>query len=141
MIGLDKHILYLAYVNDTPITILQLNKIYYFTLGYLIRNRHKEIAKEEFKDSNLEHWVYGAVVPSLFNEYKYHKSTPIFDKGSRNEYFNKEDINNHILHLINTNPFILVDINKSQVAKNNNNLKYHYKYTFKDLEFYFSEDS
>lgn len=138
MIGLDKHILYIANVNNRPITLLQLNKVYYFTLGFLIYNEYKELAEKEFEDSGMEHWAYGAVVPSLFKKYKHHKSTPIFDEGSRQEHFDNEDINNAILKLINTNSFILVRLNIKHVEEYN--APYKHKYDFRDLELYFSED-
>ena len=46
MIGLERHILAIANELNKPITNLQLQKIWYFTLGYLVRTNQNELVKE-----------------------------------------------------------------------------------------------
>ena len=70
MIGLERHILAIANELNKPITNLQLQKIWYFTLGYLVRTNQNELAEREFNNSNLEAWLYGPVVPSFYEKYK-----------------------------------------------------------------------
>ena len=77
MIGLERHILAIANELNKPITNLQLQKIWYFTLGYLVRTNQNELAEREFNNSNLEAWLYGPVVPSFYEKYKKYKSIAI----------------------------------------------------------------
>lgn len=110
MRNLANHILYRANIKDNPITNLQLQKISYFTLGYLINTDREDLAKKEFEKSDLQAWLYGPVVPELYEKYKAYKSTPIQDTGEEQEQFNQEDINNMIDKLLSVNPFTLVDM-------------------------------
>ncbi|EGQ3078348.1 DUF4065 domain-containing protein [Staphylococcus pseudintermedius] len=139
MIGLEKHILSIATDIDKPITNLQLQKIWYFTLGFLIKKGDIELAKSEFENSNLEAWLYGPVVPRFYNEYKEYKSMPIQDKGRKIDEFNNDTINNFIKRLIKINPFTLVDISHQHAfwADNKNEIEslgYKPSYGFKDIE-------
>lgn len=144
MIGLDQHILSIANQINKPITNLQLQKIWYFTLGYLIKSNQIKLAKIEFKKSNLEAWLYGPVVPSIHYKYKNFKSFPINDKGSIITQFNQSDINKFIKKLININVFILIELShqhkfwqdyEHQIKYATNKPKYQFKdiiYAFKD---------
>lgn len=144
MIGLDQHILSIANQINKPITNLQLQKIWYFTLGYLIKSNQIKLAKSEFKKSNLEAWLYGPVVPSIHYKYKNFKSFPINDKGSIITQFNQSDINKFIKKLININVFILIELSRQhkfwqdyehQIKHAINKPKYQFKdiiYAFKD---------
>ncbi|MEB6208197.1 Panacea domain-containing protein [Staphylococcus pasteuri] len=139
MIGLERHILSIATKINKPITNLQLQKIWYFTLGYLVRNNYNELAENEFDDSNLEAWLYGPVVPTFYSKYKQYKSMPIQDEGENIAEFDNEDINNFIEKLININPFILVDLShEHKLWKENKDeiesFGYKPSYKFSDIE-------
>lgn len=139
MLGLEKHILSVAKEIDKPITNLQLQKIWYFTLGFLIKNNNTRLAKEEFENSSLEAWLYGPVVPKFYNEYKEYKSMPIQESGRKVEEFNKDDINYFIEKLIKINPFTLVDMSHQHKFWANNkkeieSIGYRPTYRFKDIE-------
>ncbi|PHK48792.1 Panacea domain-containing protein [Staphylococcus edaphicus] len=136
---LADHILYRANQLNKPITNLQLQKVWYFTLGYLINKGYIKEAKNEFEDSNLQAWLYGPVVPELYEKYKEYKSTPIQDEGKEISTYTDRDIQNMIDKLILMNPFTLVDMShthtlwvKNKDAIENNG--YRPKYKFENLE-------
>ncbi|EOB7050252.1 TPA: DUF4065 domain-containing protein [Staphylococcus aureus] len=144
MLGLEKHILAIATELNKPITNLQLQKIWYFTLGYLVKNNKVDLAKKEFENSNLEAWLYGPVVPSFYEKYKRYKSMPIQDEGEKISEFNDENVDRFIAKLININPFILVDLShEHKFWKNNKDeietFGYKPSYKFDDIEEAFNE--
>ena len=93
MIGLERHILAIANELNKPITNLQLQKIWYFTLGYLVRTNQNELAEREFNNSNLEAWLYGPVVPSFYEKYKKYKKNAE-DLAEKTRQQPRESINN-----------------------------------------------
>ena len=146
MVGLERHILAIANELNKPITNLQLQKIWYFTLGYLVRTNQNELAEREFNNSNLEAWLYGPVVPSFYEKYKKYKSMPIQDEGEIIPEFSDQNINRFISKLININPFILVDLSHEHEfwKKNKNEIEsFGYKppYKFHDIEEAFNDRS
>ncbi|MDW3988281.1 DUF4065 domain-containing protein [Staphylococcus saprophyticus] len=139
MNNLANHILYRANKLNKPITNLQLQKVWYFTLGYLINQGYKKKAEEEFEGSNLQAWLYGPVVPELYEKYKEYKSTPIQDQGCEVGVYTEAEIQDMIDKLIMMNPFTLVDMshthtlwveNKKAIENNG----YRPKYRFENLE-------
>lgn len=138
---LAKHILHIAHESDNPITNLQLQKIMYFTLGYMIKeNISVDIAKQLFESSKMEAWLYGPVVPEIYNDYKEFKSSPISDKGELSSNLNEySEITNVILHMFNLNPFDLVELShKHRFWEYNQDKIKNFSskpiYEFKDLE-------
>lgn len=134
---LANHILSRANAIDAPITNLQLQKIWYFTLGYIINQGDLELAETVFKDSNLEGWLYGPVVPELYDQYKDFRSTPIHDIGEADSRFEK--YNEMIDKLIGFNPFVLVDMSHTHTFWKDNKTNIvefgqRPSYRFKDLE-------
>lgn len=119
---LANHILYRANVIDSPITNLQLQKVWYFTLGYMINQGDLKLAKSVFEDANLEGWLYGPVVPELYDQYKDFRSTPIHDTGAADARFEKYNV--MIDKLIGMNPFVLVDMSHTHTfwKKNKTNI-------------------
>lgn len=139
MNNLANHILYRANKLNKPITNLQLQKVWYFTLGYLINQGYKKEAEEEFKGSNLQAWLYGPVVPELYEKYKEYKSTPIQDEGEKIMIYSNNEIQYMIDKLILMNPFTLVDMShthtlwvENKEAIENNGHRPQYK--FENLE-------
>lgn len=136
---LVKHILAVASENNKKITQLQLHKISYFSIGYLIRENHEEIAENLYLDEYFEAWKYGPVLIKTYEKYKKYHSTPILDNGEiSNRLSSLNNFNDMILHLINTNVFDLVTVshrnnfwikNKNLIDKNKKP-----KYTFNDLK-------
>lgn len=133
---LADHILYRANQLNKPITNLQLQKVWYFALGYLINRGYKKEAKQEFENSNLQAWLYGPVVPELYEKYKEYKSTPIQDEGKESEIYSNSDIQNMIDKLILMNPFTLVDMshthtlwveNKDSIENNGHRPQYKFE--------------
>lgn len=139
MNNLANHILYSANKLNKPITNLQLQKVWYFTLGYLINQGYKKEAVEEFEGSNLQAWLYGPVVPELYEKYKEYKSTPIQDEGEKVMTYSNNEIQYMIDKLILMNPFTLVDMShthtlwvENKEAIENNGHRPQYK--FENLE-------
>lgn len=108
---LVKHILYVAHKYNEKITHLQLHKIAYFTLGYLIRENYEEVAKDLYQEEKFEVWSYGPVLPKTYEKYKKYSSTHIISSGENLVKLEElENVNEIILNLINQNVFDLVDI-------------------------------
>lgn len=136
MNALANHILNRAYVTNAPITNLQLQKVCYFTLGYIIDQGDMELAKELFEGSHLEAWLYGPVVPELYEKYKEYRNKPIADKGESNSMFKEYD--DMIDKLICFNPFDLVYMSHTHThwKKNKKNIELYGErppYQFEDL--------
>ncbi|UTH16172.1 Panacea domain-containing protein [Macrococcus epidermidis] len=143
---LAKHILHIAHESDNPITNLQLQKIMYFTLGYMIKeNISVDFAKQLFDSTKMEAWLYGPVVPEIYNDYKEFKSSPISDEGQISQHLNDySEINDVITHMINLNPFDLVEISHKHKFwdENKDRIKTFSSkpvYNFRDLEEAFNE--
>ncbi|WP_165981096.1 Panacea domain-containing protein [Macrococcus lamae] len=108
---LANHILSVAHRSDSPITNLQLQKIMYFTLGFMIQNNISiNFARDIFEESPMEAWLYGPVVPEIYETYKKYKSSPIPDEGEISEILEVPQLGLVIRNLIDINPFILVEI-------------------------------
>lgn len=111
---LVNHILYIANLNNKKITHMQLHKIAYFTLGYLIREKFIEEAKKMYEEEKFQAWLYGPVLPEVYKKYKKYSSTHIIDSGKKSVNFEKvPHINDVILNLMNQNVFDLVRISHS----------------------------
>lgn len=110
MTDLTNHILYIAHKNDSPITILQLQKIRFFILGYLTQ-QNKTYVEMELEAAPIEAWLYGPSAPKLHNKYRVEarSTAPIPDPGQPSKHINDNQINEYIIQLINTNPFTLVE--------------------------------
>lgn len=139
MNNLANHILHRANQLNKPITNLQLQKVWYFTLGYLINQGYKKEAEKEFAGSNLQAWLYGPVIPDLYEKYKEYKSTPIQDEGCKISDYTNPEIQNMIDKLIMMNPFTLVDMSHTHTlwVENKNAIEnngYRPKYRFENLE-------
>ncbi|MGN5882213.1 Panacea domain-containing protein [Staphylococcus simulans] len=133
---LADHILYRAHTINVPITNLQLQKVWYFALGYIIDQGDINLAKATFNNSQLEAWLYGPVVPKLYEEYQEYRNKPISDKGESHSEFEKYD--NMIDKLIRFNPFDLVSMSHTHThwKKNERNIRVYGKrpqYKFEDL--------
>lgn len=125
---LVNHILYVANQNDKKVTHLQLHKVAYFTLGYLIRENHNEKAESLYKEEGFQAWLYGPVLPGIYEKYKKYNSTPILSIGKRSEYLDKaSNVNKIILNLIKHDVFDLVNVshehefwktNRQKILKN-----------------------
>lgn len=112
---LIEHILFVANVNKRNITQLQLQKIAYFILGYLIRNDHEELAKELYKTERFEAWTYGPVLPTIYEKYKKYHNLPILEKGENQERFSSvTELNQVIDNLIQKDVFELVKLSHNQ---------------------------
>lgn len=126
--------------NDS-ISPLKLQKSLYFCFafwgGFIRKNskfseEHKEISldySEVLFGNHIEAWVYGPVVPDVYNEHKNgtldeHRKADLF-KG---EKYIKEYIDNILDDVLNTNDFRLVEISHEDNCWKKNfkpNLKYH----------------
>ncbi|MHD0396530.1 Panacea domain-containing protein [Staphylococcus simulans] len=137
MRALANHILYRAHAIDSPITHLQLQKVWYFTLGYIMYQGDLELAQSIFEHSNLEGWLYGPVVPELYDAYQDFRRTPIYDAGAVDPRF--DVYNDMIDQLIHYNPFTLVDMSRTHTfwKENQTNIVEFGQrpaYHFKDLK-------
>lgn len=121
---LVNHILYVAKSNNKKITHLQLQKITYFIFGYLIREGHELITEQLYADEQFQAWLYGPVIPSIYEEFKKYKSMPILHEGQRfNDIDSLSTVNEVILNLINHDVFDLVNVShKHQFWKDNETL-------------------
>lgn len=125
---LVNHVLYIASKYDKKLTQLQLQKISYFTIGFMIRNNNLELVENLYQEERFEAWLYGPVLPKFYEEYKKYHSTPILENGEESSNLNEiEGLNNMILKLIDTDVFDLVNVshnhkfwkeNKSKIMNN-----------------------
>ncbi|HEC2157131.1 hypothetical protein B4W72_02280 [Staphylococcus delphini] len=106
---LAEHILYRANEIGSPVTNLQIQKIMYFTLGFMIED-NRDIAKNLFEQGEMQAWLYGPVVPSIYSQYKVYKNRPIEDEGKLAKELNNQKVNHIIDVLIEVDPFKLVEI-------------------------------
>lgn len=139
---LVNHILYVASQNNKKVTHLQLHKVAYFTLGYMIREKHDEKAKSLHEGEGFQAWLYGPVLPETYEKHKKYSGTPIICNGERSEYLDiASHVNEVILNLINHDVFDLVNIShdhefwKRNKQKIQNNKRPHYNYEALRREF------
>ncbi|SCT26763.1 MULTISPECIES: Panacea domain-containing protein [Staphylococcus] len=135
---LADHILHRANVIDTPITNLQLQKIMYFTLGFMLEN-NRELAEEMFNNDKMEAWLYGPVVPDVYEKYKKYKNRPIEELGVNSMKLNSGEVNEIIDLLIDVDPFKLVKISHNHQfwREQEDEIKYNNKrpsYNFENIE-------
>lgn len=135
---LAQYILFRANRINRPITNLQLQKIMYFALGFMIEE-NRELAQELFNQEPMEAWIYGPVVPDIYNEYKIYKSRPIEDLGQSSNRLDNDYINNIIDRLIQVDPFKLVEISHRHRfwKENSQDIKYSNirpTYQFRNIE-------
>lgn len=142
---LVNHILYVADLNNKRVTNLQLHKLAYFTLGYIIRNDYIDLAKKLYIDEQFQVWLYGPVLPQTYSIYKIYNNNFIISKGDKSiELENIPELNKIILNLIDHNVFNLVEISHDhQFWKNNKQSikkKVNVNYKFDDLLKEFSDE-
>lgn len=132
---LINHILHVAGKNSKTVTHMQLHKVAYFTLGYLIRENHNKKAKDLYSQESFQAWLYGPVLPKVYEKYKKYSSTPILSNGNKSKYLDEAPhVNDIILNLINHDVFDLVNISHDHVfwKKNKqkilNNMRPYYTY-------------
>lgn len=141
---ISDHILHVANDRETPITNLQLQKITYFVMGYMIRhNLNSSIVKEDLTNSQLEAWLYGPVFPELYDEFKRFGSFPIDYDGEKDSDLNElPGLNNIIGNLIDKPPFELVEnshkrkfwkTNRDKIAHGMTNPVYDFEHLSKDF--------
>lgn len=142
MMELVNHILYIAKNNNKKITHLQIHKIAYFILGYMIRENHEDIAKGLYNNEKFQAWMYGPVLPNVYDKYKTFNNMPILDNGEKSDRIDQlPNVNDVILNLINHDVFDLVNVSHNHIFwKNNrskiaNNLKPVYTYEVLRREF------
>lgn len=137
------HILYIAQNNKKKITHLQLHKIAYFAFGYLIQNNYDDIAKSLYETEQFEAWLYGPVLPNVYEKFKSFNNLPILDNGKKSKCISKiPSMNKIISNLMSHDPFDLVYVshkhyfwkhNKEKILNNHKPI-----YTYKVLKEEFS---
>lgn len=108
MRDLAQHIIAVAHQANQPITNLQLQKVMYFTLQKILKNKtFDENTIEQLYDSPFLVWRYGPVEKDIYEEYKVYGSDPITVAGS--DTTELEGLNSEILTLLQRDPFDLVE--------------------------------
>lgn len=141
---ISDHVLYVAKDRDTPITNLQLQKITYFVMGYIVKNNlNEEIVKKDLSNSKLEAWLYGPVFPEIYNEFKNHGSFPIDSAGKKDiELDELNNVNEIVGNLIDKPPFELVENshkrkfwkeNKEEIESGFTNPEYSFNDLYRDF--------
>ncbi len=96
--------------TKTPVTNLQLQKVMYFLLAFMVNGadgQYKERAKEIFDVGSLQAWPYGPVDKQTYDKYKNFKDKPIIDENINNVETD-ETLNGWIDELLRINVFNLV---------------------------------
>lgn len=115
------HILYIANSNNKKITNLQIHKITYFALGYLIRENHNDLASKLYQKEVFQAWTYGPVLPETYERFKIYKNMPILDNGQKSEVISSlNSVDTIILNLIHHDVFDLVNVSHKHKFWNNN---------------------
>lgn len=125
--------------TNTPITNLQLQKVMYFLLLFMINgaeNKYRDRAERIFREGELQAWPYGPVDKPTYEKYKHFKDKPIND-----EINNDIDIDNTleewIDELLKINVFNLVRLSHEHEfwKVNENKIKFGMrpKYEFDNL--------
>ncbi|MCG1009206.1 DUF4065 domain-containing protein [Salinicoccus sp. ID82-1] len=133
------HILFVASVNRKSVTQLQLHKISYFALGYLLKIGEEEKARQLYKDEHFQAWSYGPVLPKTYERFNRFKSTPILDVGENSIQLSQiPNFNELIIKYIRRNIFELVKLSHSNYfwKENSNRVRRNLRpeYTFTDLK-------
>lgn len=139
---LIEHILYIAHKNDRNLTQLQLQKVAYFTFGYLIKKGYEDLAKKLYQEEQFEAWMYGPVLANAYKKYKKYRNLPILEDGKKDEKLNGiKGLDSIIDILIQKDVFDLVNVSHNhkfwQMNKNSilNNKKPIYSYDTLRREF------
>ncbi|MEJ7529531.1 Panacea domain-containing protein [Staphylococcus hominis] len=69
-----------ANITDTPVTNLQLQKVMYFLLAFMVNGadgQYRQRAERIFSEGNLQAWPYGPVDKPTYEKYKIFKDKPI----------------------------------------------------------------
>lgn len=108
MMKFAEHIIAVANNNSYGITNLQLQKVMYFAItdGLSSGEIDKEFV-ESFYDEKFEAWLYGPVIPNIYNFFKKYGATYILENYSLDDYFKK--LNSIIKNLLEISVFDLVD--------------------------------
>lgn len=111
---LINHILCIAHKNNRNITQLQLQKVAYFSFGYLIEKGYEDLAKKLYKKEQFEAWMYGPVLAEEYKKYRKYRNLPILEKGETDEELDKvEGLNSIVDILIQKDVFDLVNVSHS----------------------------
>lgn len=103
-----EHIIAVANNNSYGITNLQLQKVMYFTItDGLSSGKIDKKFVESFYDEKFEAWLYGPVVPKIYDFFKKYGATYIIEKYNLDDYF--EILNDIIKGLLEVRVFDLVD--------------------------------
>lgn len=136
------HILYIANLNNRRVTNLQLHKLAYFTLGYIIKKGYIDLAKRLYTDEQFQVWLYGPVLPETYNLYKRYSNNFIISSGNKSRELEEiPELNEIILNLIGHNVFNLVEIShdhefwksNKQAIKNKENVHYNFSTLLKEF--------
>lgn len=109
-----EHVIAVAKDNGISVTNLQLQKVMYFSLKDAIRDEILDInIIENIYDEHFEPWPYGPVVPGIYFEYNYFRSSPIIlDTPESMDDLNL--LNEIIISRLKTKPFELVKISHEE---------------------------
>ncbi|QHW35880.1 hypothetical protein GZH82_08270 [Staphylococcus ursi] len=101
---LARHILHRASVIECPVTQIHLQKVLYFTIGFMLQHDQK-LARDLFEHDEKQAWLYGPVVPNIDAQYQQYRKRGITDEGDVCDVLNTDRINMIIDILIQVNPF------------------------------------
>lgn len=99
-----------ANITETPVTNLQLQKVMYFLLAFMVNGaegEYRERAQRIFLEGNLQAWPYGPVDKPTYDKYKKFKDKPIKDENINNVETDNT-LNGWIDELLRINVFNLV---------------------------------
>lgn len=129
-----------ANITDTPVTNLQLQKVMYFLLAFMVNGadgQYRERAERIFSEGNLQAWPYGPVDKPTYDKYKKFKDKPIKDENINNVETDNT-LNGWIDELLRINVFNLVRLSHTHYfwKKNEQNIRNGMRpnYSFEDLE-------
>ncbi|HEC2159254.1 TPA: DUF4065 domain-containing protein [Staphylococcus delphini] len=142
---LAQHILHRARVIERPVTNIHLQKVIYFTIGFMLQHDRK-LARDLFEQDEMQAWLYGPVVPKIYAQYETYRKRVIADEGERCELLNTNRINKIIDVLIQVDPFKLVRISQQhhfwKQHKREIRIDNHRRvYQFSDIQEAFSTDA
>lgn len=131
-----------ANINGTPVTNLQLQKVMYFLLAFMVNGadgQYRERAERIFSEGNLQAWPYGPVDKPTYEKYKKFKDKPIIDENiDVNNIRSDDTLRGWIDELLKINVFNLVRLSHTHDfwKKNEQNIRNGMRpnYSFEDLE-------
>lgn len=82
--------------------------------------QHRTLPRHLFEKDEIQGWLYGPVVPSIYVQYQVWRKNVMTDEGEVYEEFNTAKINSIIDVLIQVDPFKLVEISVKNILFGNN---------------------